>query len=196
AFAGIRLSACRTGFEPLQTVGGLVERRVDPERLAEVGNGARFVGQPLADQSASRESAGRTGVERNRAVGVRPRLYAFTAEIVRPSSVVIGERSVGGNLDDAGIIRYGVGELEAIAFGVAAIDIGVGEPRIELDGLIEISHGPPRLTLGDPGAAAVVVGCCSWVQSDGLIVVGDRAVEIAFVPPSHASVVECRRVAW
>src|SRR6478672_2801426 len=95
-------------------------------------------------------------VERNRTIGVSERLHVFAAEIVRPGAIVVGERRVRRKLDCAGIVGHGVGEFEALAFGIAAIDIGVSKPRIELDGLIEIGNGSLRLTLCDPGAAPVV----------------------------------------
>ena len=134
------------------------------------------------------------GVERNRTIGVGERLHVFAAEIMRPGAIVVGERRVRRKLDRAGIVGHGVGEFEAFAFGVAAIDVGVGKPRIELDGLIEIGNGSLRLTLCDPGAASVVECGGRGIELDRLIIVGDRAVDIAFAPPRDASVVHRRGI--
>ena len=162
--SSISLATRRAGFQPLQTFGRLLERRIDLERLAEVGNRAGLVGQPLADQPAGGESAGRAGVERNGAVGIGKRLDVFTAEIMRPGAIIVGECCIRRKLDGARIVGHGIAEIEPFALGVAAVDVGVGKPRIELDGLVEVGNGPLRFALCGPGTAPVVEGGGRGIQ--------------------------------
>src|SRR5580704_15150419 len=175
SFGGMRglLALRRAGFlKPLQTLGRLLEFRVELERLAEVGDRAVGVAHLFADQAARRERARRTGVERDGAIGVTECVGALAGKVMRPGTIVIGERGVRRQRDGERIVGDRRGKLEPFAPGVAAVDVGVGQTRIELDGLIEIGQRAGGLAFSGPGAAAIVVGHSRRIELDRLVVIG------------------------
>ena len=81
-------------LQPLQALGRLLEVGIELERLAEVGDGAGGIAEPLADEAARGEGACRMRVKRDCAVDVVERLGIPAGEVMRPGAVVIGERGV------------------------------------------------------------------------------------------------------
>jgi len=127
------------------------------------------------------KSARRTRIERDGAIGVGEGFDILAGEVMRPGAIVIGECRIRRELDGVRVVGDGVGKSQPLALGVAAVDVGVGRARIELDGRIEIGDGALVLALGEPGAAPVVVGRGRRIELDRLIVIGNSAIEIAFV---------------
>jgi len=84
----------RAGFESPQAFGGLLERRIELDRLAEVGDGAGGIREPLADQAARGKSACRTTIEGDGAVGVCQGFGGVAGQIARPGAIVEGERGL------------------------------------------------------------------------------------------------------
>ncbi len=134
-------SGRRAGLEPPQTLRRLLERRIDRQRLAEIGKGARRIGKPFANQAAGRECARRIGIELDCLIDIGQRQAVVAAEITRPGAIVEGERGARRQLDRAAVICDRVTEREPVPLGIAAVDVGVGGARIELDGLLEVGAG-------------------------------------------------------
>ena len=82
-------------MKPLQTVGRLLEFGIDLERLAEVGDGARGVAKPLADEPACREGGRRMRIERDGAIDVGEGICIVAGKELRPGAIVVGGRIVG-----------------------------------------------------------------------------------------------------
>ena len=71
----------------------------------------------------------------------------------------------------------------------AAVVIGFGIFRIELDRLIVVRDGPIEVTPAPPGAAAVVVGVSIFrIELDRPVEVLDGPVEVALGAPGAATV--------
>src|SRR3984957_19655189 len=192
SFGGMRglLAFRRAGFlKPLQTVGRLLEFRVELERLAEIGVRAVGLTHLFPDQTARGERARRMVIEFDSAIGVAERLGAFAGKVMRPGAVVIGQRRVRRQRDGKRVVDDRRGEVEPLALGIAAVDIGVGQTRIEFYRLIEIGERAVKLALGGPGAAAIVVGRGRRIELDRLVVVGNGAAGIAFVVIGIAAIV-------
>ena len=133
-------------------------------------------------------------VQRYRAVGVGERLGIVAGEIARPGAIVVGKRGARRQLDGARVIGDRFGICQLLALGIAAVDVSVGRTRIEPDRLIEIGDGAIVFALGQPSAAAIVVGGSRRIELDRLIVVGDRSIEVALASPGDAAIVKRRRV--
>ena len=176
-------------LQPLQTIGRLLEFRIELERLAEVGDRAVGIAHLFADQAARRECARRMAVEFDGAIGVAERFGALAGKVMRPGAVVISQRRVRRQRDGQRVVGDRRGEVEPLALGVAAVDVGVGQTRVELYRLIEIGQRAVELALGGPGAAAIVVGRSRRIELDRLVVVGNGAIGIAFVAPGNAAIV-------
>ena len=119
----------------------------------------------------------------------------FAGQVARPGAIVEGERGLRRELDGTRVVGDRAAEIEPLAPGIAAVDVGVGSAGIELDGLFEIRHGALVVVLGLPGAAPIVVSGRGRIELDRLVVVGDRAIEVALAPPGNAAIVERRGVA-
>src|ERR1700722_380234 len=145
------------------------------------------VGRLFAAVADRRPAAGISG--RACAIGVTERFRAFAGKIMRPGAVVIGERGFRRQRDGKRVVGDGSGEVEPFALGIAAVDVGVGQTRIEFYRLIEIGERAVKLALCGPGAAAIVVGRGRRIELDRLVVVGNGAVGIAFVAPGNAAIV-------
>ena len=65
--------------------------------------------------------------------------------------------------------------------------MGLGEPRVELDGLLETGDGFVQLALHDQPIAQVAVGCGELcVEFDGLLEAGDGLIQLALGAQRHS----------
>src|ERR1700691_3726878 len=104
--------------------------------------------------------------------------------------IVEGERGAWRRVRRGGVWAAPAPERKPVPLGVAAVYIGVCGVRIEFDGLLEVGAGAFVFPFCQPRTAAIVVRRCRGIELDGLVVIGDGAVNVALVAIRDAAVIE------
>src|SRR5215475_6604044 len=114
---------------------------------------------------------------------LRNRLAEFTRVALRQGAILLGRSQIRG---DAGLFKVGKGAI-VITFAAerhATIDERAREVWIDLERLVEVRNGPFVALLFVPHQTALVVGASiREAQSDGMIKVDQRAIQLAMSTP-------------
>src|SRR5262249_25813690 len=102
------------------------------------------------------------------------------AQLVQTGAVDIGAHKVGGALDRLIVVREGLALIAQLLGEVAAVVVGEGVGRVELECALVVGDGAGHIALGVPGHSALEIGPnIGGVALDQLGKVADRVVVVA-----------------
>src|SRR5215470_12511899 len=122
--------------------------------------------------------------ERNCPVEISERAIQIAGALSRGGAIVISPGVAGVDCDSLiEVIDGGFGGAQ-IAMDPTTVDVSVKVAWIEFDGLVEIFESAREIALALPGHTAIVPGHRRLrVESNGDVVIGNRAIDFAFLHP-------------